>query len=496
MVVLDKMTSTETLQSIIDIANDNLWYIAFILIIGGGIYLTYKLKGVQITHFLESVRLALFGGRKSGIKGVTSSEAFWVGVGARIGIGNIAGVAIAILLGGAGAIFWLWIFALIGGATCFAECTLGQIFKEKKADGLYHGGPAYYIRDGLKSPKLASFISLLLIVTYSVGFIGIQANSANSAFVTAFDFEGNSLIFAIVLSAIAALIMYKGIKGVAQASAKMVPAMAIVWFVVVIVTTLFNWNFIGDAIVMIFKGAFGMDSFLGGTLGAAILWGLRRGVFSNEAGIGSVPNVSSAADVGHPVEQGLIQSFGVLLDTLICTGTAFVILTASHVIGDFAGQEAGIPLVAAALETGPLGEYAAAVLAILVFSFVLASIVSSFSLSDANVKFLSTKPIYSALLKMTIILTIFIASLAPADLIWSLADIFMAILGICNMVVVLLLKDYVITSFKDYNKQKSKGKDPMFFAEDLPLDVSGITVWGDRSEVELDLDVKSGADAG
>ncbi|HKM09084.1 MAG TPA: alanine/glycine:cation symporter family protein [Candidatus Methanomethylophilaceae archaeon] len=490
------MTSTENLQGIIDIVNDNIWYIAFILIIGGGVYLTYKLKGVQITHFIESIKLALFGGNKAGIKGVTSSEAFWVGVGARIGIGNIAGVAIAILLGGAGAIFWIWVFAFIGGATCFAECTLGQIFKEKKADGLYHGGPAYYIRDGLNSPKLASFISLLLIVTYSVGFIGIQANSANSAFITAFNFEGNSLFFAIILSAIAALIMYRGIKGVAKISAKMVPAMSALWFLVIIITIAFNWNFMGNAIVMIFQGAFGMDSILGGTLGAAILWGLRRGVFSNEAGIGSVPNVSSAADVGHPVEQGLIQSFGVFLDTLICTGTAFVILTASHTIGQFAGQEAGVPLVAAALETGPLGEYAAAVLAVLVFSFVLASIVSSFSLSDANVKFLSVKPIYSTLLKATIIITIFVASLAPADLIWSLADVFMAILGICNIVVVLLMRDYIIESFKDYNKQRLQNKEPVFLADDLPLDISGITVWGDRSEVELDVEANPAADAG
>ena len=477
------MTLAESFQGAVGIVDENIWYIAFILIIGGGIFLTFSSRWIQLTSFVESLRLSLFGARKTSARAVTSSEAFWVGIGARIGIGNIAGVAIAIIMGGAGAIFWLWVFAFIGSGSCLAECTLGQIFKEKKSDGLFHGGPAYYIRDGLKSPKFASFISILLIATYSVGFIGIQATSANSAFVAAFPFDGNDLLFAMILATVAALIIYRGVKGVARASAKMVPAMAILWFAVVIVTIASNWRFLDDAVVMIFEGAFGMDSILGGTLGAAILWGLKRGVFSNEAGIGSVPNVSSAADVGHPVEQGLVQSFGVFMDTLICTGTAFVILTVPQLVTS-TGQEGGVPLVAAALSAGPLGQYSAAVLAIFILMFVLASIVSSFSLCEANVKFLTNKPIYSKLLKVVIISTVFIASLAPAGLIWSLADVFMAILGISNMTAVLLLRGYIAEALKDYRRQKSEDKDPLFRVGDMPLDISGITVWGDRSGID------------
>jgi|LSQX01.2.fsa_nt_gb amino acid carrier protein len=478
------MSLTDSLQSIISIVDENIWYIAFILIIGGGIYLTFKLKGVQLSLFADSFKLALFGTGNTSARAVTSTEAFWVGVGARIGIGNIAGVAIAIIMGGAGAIFWLWVFAFIGMASCFAECTLGQLFKEKKSDGMYHGGPAYYIRDGLKNPKFASFISMILIITYAVGFVGIQASSANAAFTAAFSFNGSSIFFAVILATVAALIMYKGIKGVATVSAKMVPVMSMLWFAVVIITIIANWRFLGDAVMMIFEGAFGIDSILGGTLGAAIIWGLKRGVFSNEAGIGSVPNVSSAADVGHPVEQGLVQTFGVFLDTVICTGTALVILTAVHMVDMPTGSEGGVTLVVDALSTGPLGQYSAGIVAVLILMFVLASIVSSFSLCEANIKFLSNNPLYSKLLKVVMISVVFIASLAPADLIWSMADIFMAILGISNMTAVLLLKDYITEALDDYKKQKSENKDPMFDVGDLHLDISGITVWGSRSGMD------------
>ncbi len=466
-----------------------IWYLGLALIIGIGLLLSYKLKGIQITHFVESVRLVFSGSKKVGDKTISSSEAFWVGVGARIGIGNIAGVAMAIILGGAGAVFWIWVFAIIGSASCFVECTLGQIFKEKKSDGLFHGGPAYYIRNGLKNPRFAMFIALLLILTYSIGFIGIQSSSATSSFVTAFDFKGNDMLFAIILATTTGMIMFKGIKGVAKASAKIVPITAVVWFIVVIITVIYNWRLIDDAIIMIVQGAFGFDSFLGGTLGAALMWGLKRSVFSNGAGIGSVPNVSSAADVNHPVEQGLIQSFGVILDTIICTGTAFIILTSTG-LASFGNIVDGVPLVAESLSTGPLGLYAPAILSIFILLFVLASIISSYSLCEANLKFISEKPIYSLLMKITIICSVFISSLAPAKLIWSISDILMAVLGISNMVAILLLSKYASEALRDYNRQKAAGKEPIFNKSRITQDTSGITLWGERTEIDTDPDTK------
>ncbi len=457
------------------------------MIIGIGLILTVKLKGVQFSHLLESLKLASsIPSKEKNEKTISSFEAFWVSMGARIGVGNIAGVGLAIIMGGAGAIFWMWVFALIGAASSFAECTLGQIFKEKKSDGLYHGGPAYYVKNGLKNPKFAAAIAFLIVVTYGIGFIGVQSSNATSSFITAFDFEHNDLMFAIILAFFAATIVFGGVKRVAKASSKVVPVMTSFWLVIVIFSVLYNWRFIDDAIVMIFKGAFGYDSFLGGAMGAAIIWGLRRGVFSNEAGIGSVPNVSSSAEVSHPVKQGLMQSFGVMMDTVIvCSSTAFVILTSPELMS-FMSIEDGAPLVAATLGTGPLGSTAPAILALFIILFAFTSIISYYSMSEANVKFISEKKIYSHVLKIVIVMVVFIACLAPTKLVWDLCDVFMAILGICNMIAVLLLSKYIVAALKDYNKQKSQGKDPSFYKTEIDLDISGIPLWEKPVEKSLE----------
>lgn len=481
------MTLLDHFHEIILFIDEYIWYLGLILIVGIGLILTIKLKGVQFSHLGESIKLTISGSKEiKDKKTISSLEAFWVSMGARIGVGNIAGVGLAIIMGGAGAIFWMWVFALIGAASSFAECTLGQIFKEKKSDGLYHGGPAYYVKNGLKNPKFAAVIAFLIVVTYGIGFIGVQSSNATSSFITAFDFQYNDLVFAIILAFFAALIVFGGVKRVAKASAKVVPIMTLFWLAMITITVLYNWRFIDDAIVMIFKGAFGYDSFLGGAMGAAIIWGLRRGVFSNEAGIGSVPNVSSSAEVGHPVKQGLMQSFGVMMDTIIiCSGTAFVILTSPELMS-FMSIEDGAPLVAATLGTGPLGYLAPAILSVFIILFAFTSIISYYSMSEANVKFISEKNIYSHLLKVLIVMVVFIACLAPTKLIWDLCDVFMAILGICNMIAVLLLSRYIVAALKNYNKQKLEGKDPIFYKSEIDLDTTGIPLWEKPSEKSMD----------
>lgn len=463
--------------------DEYIWYLGLVLIIGIGFLLTFKLRGVQLRSFSESARLAVSGaeeGKKK--KTVSSFEAFWVSMGARIGVGNIAGVGLAIIMGGAGAIFWMWVFALVGAASSFAECTLGQIFKEKKSDGHYHGGPAYYIKNGLKNRKFAVFIALLIIITYGIGFIGVQSANATDSFVNAFDFENNEIVFALVLTLIAGVIVFGGIKRVAKASAKIVPVMAMAWMALVIITVLLNWRMIDDALSMIFKGAFGYDSVLGGALGAALMWGLKRGVFSNEAGIGSVPNIASSAEVSHPVKQGLIQSLGVIFDTMvICSGSAFIILTyvdlpsLGHIVD-------GAPLVAAALSGGPLDTAAPAVLSVFMILFAFTSIISYYSMCESNMKFVSEKNKYSVGLKIMIVFVVLLSCLAPVQLVWDLCDVFMAVMGISNMIAVLMLSGYVVAVLKDYKKQRAAGLDPVFDKKNIGLDTSGISQWEGRSD--------------
>ncbi len=481
---MNGVLSDISLEGIIAIIDEYIWYMAFIVLIGAGLYLTYKFKGIQFTRFFESVKLSFKGTESTSVKSVSSLEAFWVGVGARIGIGKIAGVAMAIILGGAGAMFWIWVFSLISCASCFAECTLGQIFKDKKSDGLFYGGPAYYIRDGLKSPKFAGTVAILLILTYAVGFIGIQSSSATTSLIDTFNAEEYRFVFAVLLAAITGLMMIRGIKGVAKSLAKIVPAVSIIWFLMIIATVIFNWRYIDVALTMMVKGAFGLDSIMGGTLAAAMMWGMRRSVFSNTAGIGAIPNVSSSADVLHPVEQGLSQSFGVILDSVICTGTALIILTSPE-ISSLLNITYGIELVSATMATGPFGIYAPYILTGIILVFVIISIASSYSICEVNLMFLTERHIYSVLLKIGIVISVFISAIIPAGLIWSLSDILMATLGIANMYAVLKLTDYVLEALRDYNRQKAAKKVPVFNRSRVSLDASGISVWGERTDVEV-----------
>lgn len=484
---MNGILSDISLEGIVAIVDEYIWYMAFIVLIGAGLYLTYKFKGIQFTRFFESVKLSFKGTESTSEKSVSSLEAFWVGVGARIGIGKIAGIAMAIILGGAGAMFWIWVFSLISCASCFAECTLGQIFKDKKSDGLFYGGPAYYIRDGLKSPKFAGTVAILLVLTYAVGFIGIQSSSATTSLIDTFNAEEYRFVFAVLLAAITGLMMLRGIKGVAKSLAKIVPAVSIIWFLMIIATVVFNWRYIDVALIMMVKGAFGLDSIMGGTLAAAMMWGMRRSVFSNTAGIGAIPNVSSSADVLHPIEQGLSQSFGVILDSIICTGTALIILTSPE-ISSLLNITDGIELVSATMATGPFGVYAPYILTGIIIIFVIISIASSYSICEVNLIFLTERPVYSMLLKIGIVISVFISAIIPAGLVWSLSDILMATLGIVNMYAVLKLTDYVLEALRDYNRQKAANKVPIFNRSRVSLDASGISVWGERTDVEVKVD--------
>lgn len=474
----------DAIASVNGIVNTYVWYIAFVFLIGIGLYFTIRSGGVQLNRLGEACRVAFTGIREKKSKQTISSfQAFCVSMGARIGVGNIAGVAVAIVSGGPGAIFWMWVFAFIGAATSFVECTVGQIYKEKKEDGFFHGGPAYYIKNGLGKPKFAAFIAVLIIFTYGLMFIGVQANTATLAFSNAFGTD--QIVFAVVMTVLAAVIIFGGIKRVANASVWIVPAMAMLWMILCLMIVLVNFTQVSLVIQTIFSYAFGVQAFVGGGIGAAIMWGLKRGVFSNEAGIGSVPNVSSSAHVKHPVKQGLIQSVGVLIDTLVvCSATAFVVLIYTNVAyPDYANiPVSGAALVQEAMSNTFLGAAGPYVIALFMLFFAFSSLISYYSMSETNAKFITQRKEAIVILRVAIVIMVFVASMMSMGVAWDLADTFQALMGIFNMGVLLFLAKYAFEALKDYFDQRADGVEEPVFNPSSISNAKGITCWPDNSE--------------
>ena len=459
--------------------DDYFWGISFVFLIGLGIIFTIKLKGLQILKIKETSSLALSGvseGKKT--SKISSFEAFCIGMGARIGVGNIAGVATAIMMGGPGAVFWMWIFAIIGSASSFMESTLAQIFKEKKEDGHFYGGPAYYASKGLGNRKLGIIAAVLLVLTFGVGFIGVQSCNASSALSGAFDFENNHLVFAIIIAALAALILFKGLKAAAKFSARVVPIMAVLWIVFALVAICFNIDGAVNAIAMIFQYAFTVPSALGGAIGTIIVTGLKRGVFSNEAGLGSVANIAATANVKHPVKQGMIQSFGVLVDTLVvCTITALVVLS----YGNFAEISAlglkGANLVQA-ITADSMGNIANYIIALFMFIFAFTSLIGYYTMSESNARFIKDSKKNILLVRILVIIVAFCAAcVTDVTIMDAFSDTFMAAMAAVNMVIVALLSRKVFEAYADYRKQKKAGVEEPEFHKDALSDTTGVTEW-------------------
>ena len=459
--------------------DDYFWGISFVFLIGLGIIFTIKLKGLQILKIKETSSLALSGvseGKKT--SKISSFEAFCIGMGARIGVGNIAGVATAIMMGGPGAVFWMWIFAIIGSASSFMESTLAQIFKEKKEDGHFYGGPAYYAFKGLGNRKLGIIAAVLLVLTFGVGFIGVQSCNASSALSGAFDFENNHLVFAIIIAALAALILFKGLKAAAKFSARVVPIMAVLWIVFALVAICFNIGGVVNAIAMIFQYAFTVPSALGGAIGTIIVTGLKRGVFSNEAGLGSVANIAATANVKHPVKQGMIQSFGVLVDTLVvCTITALVVLS----YGNFAEISAlglkGANLVQA-ITAESMGNIANYIIALFMFIFAFTSLIGYYTMSESNARFIKDSKKNILLVRILVIIVAFCAAcVTDVTIMDAFSDTFMAAMAAVNMVIVALLSRKVFEAYADYRKQKKAGVEEPEFHKDALSDATGVTEW-------------------
>lgn len=474
------MAITDILNDVFSPINTYMWYIAFVFLIGLGIVFTIKLRGLQILKVRETAKLAVSGitEGKSEKHMLSSFETFCIGMGARIGVGNIAGVATAIATGGPGAVFWMWIFAIIGSASSFMESTVAQIYKEKKSDGSYHGGPAYYATKGIGNKKIGILLAVLIVITFGIGFVGVQATNASSALCGAFNFDNNALVFGIIIAAISALVIFGGVKRIAKVSARVVPIVAFGWIGFALVAILLNIGGVGNAIGMIFKYAFSAPSLIGGAIGTVIMTGLKRGIFSNEAGLGSVANVAATANTSHPCKQGMIQSFGVLMDTLIvCTVTALVVLSYGNFDEILALHLTGSQLVQAVVSSTAIGGAANYIIAIFMFVFAFTSLIGYYTMSESNVRFIKDDKKVLFLVRVLIIVVAFLSCLISTGLMDLICDTFMAFMGAVNIIVVALLSKKAMEAYKDYRSQKKAGIEEPVFHKDALSDATGVTEW-------------------
>ena len=468
----------DLLNNIVSQINDIFWsYILIILLIAAGIIFSIRTRFVQIRMLREMIHLLTEGvGTKTEGQQISSFQAFCVSTASRVGVGNIAGIAIAVVLGGPGAIFWMWVIALLGASSGFIESTLAQIYKIPRSDDKgYLGGPAFYIKNALHSPKAAIFFAIIISITYGLIFNSVQSNTISLSMQTAFGFDATYI--GIVIAIISAIVIFGGLKRIARVSEYLVPFMAGLYILVALFITFYNITELPHIFAVIFKDAWGIDSVAGGGFGAAIMTGIKRGLFSNEAGMGSVPNAAATAEVTHPVKQGLIQSFGVFVDTfLICSSSAFIVLLST----DYQSTGlTGIQLVQYDLSLY-FGDIAVSAVAVFIILFAFTSIVGNYYYGEINIKYLSDNPLYLNIFRVLVTFMVFFGSIAELSLVWNLADLFMALMATTNVIAILLLGKIAFIALKDYEQQKKQGiKEPVFKASILPKQ-DGIYWWKDN----------------
>lgn len=469
-------------------------HLTIVILIGVGLVLTVVSRGVQLRLFPEMVRTVL-GSRKGADGGISSFQAFAISLAARVGIGNVFGVAAALMFGGPGAIFWMWVVALVGMATAFFEATLAQIFKVKHSDGSFRGGPAYYIKRGMKNRVLANVFAVITVVTCGIVITSVQSNAIAGTLTSAFGeaakeplpgaggFSAAQLTVAGLIFVFSAMVIFGGIRTVARVTEWMAPIMATVYVVMVAIVCLVNITQFGTVLGQIFTSAFSMDATVGGLGGgiiAAMINGTKRGLFSNEAGQGTAPNAAATATVSHPVRQGLIQSLGVFIDTIVvCTATAFVILIAGEKVwGSADVNPSNLTTLAVAHE---LGAWTIVPMAILIFVLAYSSVIAAYVYSDTNMSFVFGDARWATwTVRVVCVASATIGALLTLDVVWNAVDIAMAVMTITNLVALVFLARWVLGALRDYEAQRRDGvAEPVFVGEKNPLlpgDVPG-SVW-------------------
>jgi len=417
---------------------------------------------------------------------VSAFQAFTLSAASRVGVGNIAGVGTAIAIGGPGAVFWMWTMAFIGGASSFVESTLGQLFKVRDATG-FRGGPAYYMQYGLKARWMGILFAVILIVCFPFAFSSLQANTIAATVSASFGGEVGWIPWVVgaVLAGLTALIVFGGLRRIAHVTEAVVPAMALGYLLLGLVIVGMNIERLPEVFLSIFTQAFGYNEVVGATLGVIIMNGVKRGMFSNEAGLGSVPNASATAAVTHPVKQGLVQTLGVYFDTLlVCSITAFIILIATP---DLAGAERGIGLTQDAI-VGTLGPWSNVLLSIIIFLLAFSSILGNYYYGESNIEFISPTRRFLQTYRVLVVAVVFLGSIASADLIWNTADGIMGVMALVNLVAIALLSGIAFRLLRDYTRQRRAGRDPVFTRDLLP-EVTGISCWEDARTVTGTIDL-------
>lgn len=474
------------LNELISSVNDAVWgYVLIAALVSCGLWFTWRTRFVQFRMVGEMIRLLTdsaidtvetqvkenAAGERS--KHISSFQAFAVSVATRVGTGNLAGVASAIAIGGPGAVFWMWVIALIGSATAFVESTLAQLFKQKHKDS-FIGGPAYYIQRGLHQRWMAVLFAVLITCQFGLSNNSIQSNTICGAMQEAFDWP--PIWVGSGLAVIALFIVFGGIQRIAQVCAVLVPVMAIGYIVLALVVIVMNIGLIPHVFKAIVLNAFGIQQMAGGGIGVAIMSGVKRGLFSNEAGEGSAPNVAATASVTHPVKQGLIQALGVFTDTLlVCSCTAFIILISG--LYQTPGLN-GIALTQSALQS-EVGAVGPIFVAVAIYLFAFSSIIGNYYYGEANIRFITSNTTVMTVYRIFSagVMVIF-GAMASFELVWNIVDFFMAFLTACNLTAIILLGRYVFRLLDDYRKQKKQGiKDPVFHRSQIPELENELECW-------------------
>lgn len=466
-----------TLDSLIVAVNDGFWtYLLIPLVICAGLYFTVRSKAVQLRLFPEMLRVLKDKAQPGpdGGKSVSSFGAFTISAAARVGTGNIAGVATAITLGGAGAVFWMWMMAVIGAASAFVESALAQLYKVRNG-GTYRGGPAYYMQRALGKRWLGVLFAVTITVTFGFVFNAVQSNTI-AAVASGSVSGGQGTWFApavgLGLAVLLGLAVCGGVRRITSVTTVLVPVMAVIYLLLGAAVVLLNVGELPRVFGDIIGGAFGFKELAAGGIGAAIQQGIRRGMFSNEAGLGSAPNAGAAAEVTHPVKQGLVQSLGVFFDTLlICSMTAFIILVTNPELG---GRQ-GADLTQTAL-TDTLGGWAGHVLTLVVFMLAFSSMIGNYYYGESNIAFITRRTWVLPTYRVLVLAMVFLGALGSVSVVWNLADVFMGFMALVNLVAIVPLSVIAFRLLDDYVAQRRAGLDPVFTRDRMP-DLTGVECW-------------------
>ncbi|MGX9417005.1 alanine/glycine:cation symporter family protein [Vibrio sp. RC27] len=459
------------MTDLVNLMNDLLWgSILVYLLVGVGIYFTFRLDFIQFRHFKHMFQV-LKNSRYSDKPGITSFQALCMSLAARVGTGNMAGVAVALTVGGPGAIFWMWVTAMVGMATSFAESTLAQLYKTCDQSGNYRGGPAYYMEKGLGMRWMGMLFSVFLMIAFGLVFNAVQANSITNALNNAFGFQPIYVGMSIVL--LSALVIFGGIRSIARTTEIVVPFMALMYLIISFYVLITNLDKVSDVLALVIKSAFGLQEAAAGGLGymiaQSLINGIKRGLFSNEAGMGSAPNAAATATPypHHPASQGYIQMLGVFIDTIvICTATVAIILMSGEYVPH--GEITGVELTQRALNS-QVGDWGGDYIACAIFFFAFTSIIANYSYAETNMVFLKQKSKTGLLVfRLVFLAMVMFGSLATLPTVWAMADVSMGLMAIVNLIAILLLSGIVVKLAKDYNQQLSIGKVPRFDIRDYP----------------------------